>query len=377
MARKNLCPNPKFDANITDGYQARAGSWERVTAPPVAFPAGFTACQRPTTNGATATIQKAAVDASWNNFCASLWALGDAGYADKFTFDITQYDASMAYLTGFGSGQIDPDTAAWTRYTVGPVARHANAAWVILFLQCVASNKMHMTTGFMLDPSDTMSAAYADGDTAGWVWTGTPENSISEENPLVDLTYFIPNRVRNPRFLGGSLLYDNTHGAYGFDVWEIVVPGDTTGLPSWVVGSAKALHLHDTNSLLQTREAWNTIEIPLQPSSIFDLSFYHHTVNVGGAYYEIHFRQFNSADVQVGATLAVPLAASGAGFVRSKTQFTTEATADHGRLEIARVIGNQECETWLTCLMVSPTNVSGHPAYNDGSRIPILGAGLI
>jgi prepilin-type N-terminal cleavage/methylation domain-containing protein len=96
-----------------------------------------------------------------------------------------EYDASGNSITSGSGSYIPIDANVWNRvsrtHTVGPTTAFVRIRVIFDNISQAPADSTFDMTGVMVTPGSTMYT-YADGNTTGWSWSGTPNNSTSSGN---------------------------------------------------------------------------------------------------------------------------------------------------------------------------------------------------
>lgn len=192
-AGDNLCPNPRFHYNVTDGWTFPDApgplSYEatRVTTPPVALPDGTDACVRVRWRlwGGANPVQTTKLIVPADTATVYAWAMMYTDDAIDILHDIyapyvTFYDAGDAPLYG---AQLEKVIAAGAGFRAGYILQSVPDGAVTM--SASFGGFFHDETHFYVTKVLIGSAAYADygdGDSPGWAWVGEPHNSASGQS---------------------------------------------------------------------------------------------------------------------------------------------------------------------------------------------------
>jgi hypothetical protein len=196
VTRKNLCPNPSVGANVT-GWAGTAGPPTRVTGVagmPVTTAARYTG---------TGYIQTPTGAASPGlAYTMSLYFTNNTGFSisgKTIYFTFTRSAGGDDFSQTFTIPTIASGATGRVSQTFTAPALATGMYWII--------DTLNGSTGTGIDVSAALYeqaaslASYADGDTSGWSWDGTAENSTSSESGTstvtsdLAVTYRVANSV--------------------------------------------------------------------------------------------------------------------------------------------------------------------------------------
>lgn len=186
--RRNLIPNPSFEVGAA-GWTSSEDVPQRIAAnPPAEDGTGAWVCAVSSYDGSATssfyTVDKVPVSPG-ETYTLSIYVYrnGNSGTGDVIV-DLDWYDSTEKFLSSASRTFPDVPAHTWTRVhvtgTAPAGAAFARRCWVRNQTYAVGDN--FYFDGAMLEPGDTLGP-YADGDTDGWQWDGTPHYSTSREIP--------------------------------------------------------------------------------------------------------------------------------------------------------------------------------------------------
>ncbi len=184
--RQNRVTNPQFGGE--DFYGWPNSAYLTVdSSPPVSLPDGCAQAARldPTSTGTFVQSSgyfylEEAVRGIW----ASCFLYRPAGKRTKVELSVWGEESGAATIQLYDDDEADAGFVRRFR-GLGLQPDHLRFDIVCTFYDCTAEEGEAWVTGFMVEPDPDDSddpGAYADGDTGGWEWDGTPHESTSRES---------------------------------------------------------------------------------------------------------------------------------------------------------------------------------------------------
>lgn len=176
----NLCPNPRFAVNVTDGWAA-TGVVTRVTTTPYGLPDGFDAAAQLVyeSSGTFACYREMPAGVARKTYLAAdfhVLTLAPNSYVQFAAWVGEDVLASDVYY---------PEPGAWVWRDMFLATPTMPTSWRLALLVPISSDtaaEASFIAGVRVTPYDAGDLEYRDGDSPGWAWTGVHHNSESRGN---------------------------------------------------------------------------------------------------------------------------------------------------------------------------------------------------
>jgi prepilin-type N-terminal cleavage/methylation domain-containing protein len=188
----NLVPNPSLKTDSTNWSVGGAGGSSDTTRVSTGGPPGISAFFRRTVTTALTSSPAAtypsgsgtsgiAVSPS-QTYTFSVYVRTSFPLSSGFRIDITQYDAAGVSLGGSSGSTTSPITNTWIRlsrtFTTGASTAYVRPNIAFSGSTGAAPGQTFDGSGFQIT-SGSVLYDFNDGNSGGWSWTGTANNSIS------------------------------------------------------------------------------------------------------------------------------------------------------------------------------------------------------